>query len=309
MAQLYLEDGIKQLVSEFIAAECPSVREQTIEERRQGYINSTILAGEIEEVFEVRPISIDGAELTLFKPSAAKDLPVVIYYHGGCFVSGGVETHNQQLRKLANEAGALVIAVRYRLAPEHVYPAAHDDAFHAANVVHQHCHQWGGDNANITLMGDSAGGHLALVTCLRLKAKGQWLPQKQVLIYPMLDATAKSQSYNDNGEKFIITRDTLLTGFDMYLDWHPRTDVEASPLRSHDLAGLPETHIITAEFDPLVDEGEQLFRNLLDAGVNAHCRRYLGVIHGFFQLAGVSRSARDAMVQVANIVKTPEGYL
>ncbi|PIW62099.1 alpha/beta hydrolase [Shewanella sp. CG12_big_fil_rev_8_21_14_0_65_47_15] len=305
MAQLYLEDGIKQLVSEFIAAGCPSVREQTIEERRQGYINSTVLAGEIEAVFEVRPVSIDGAELMLFKPSAAQDLPVVIYYHGGCFVSGGVETHNQQLRKLANDAGALVIAVTYRLAPEHVYPAAHDDAFHAANVVHQHCHLWGGDKDKITLMGDSAGGHLALVTCLRLKAKGQWLPQKQVLIYPMLDATAKSQSYSDNGEKYIITRDTLLTGFDMYLDWHPRTDAEASPLRSDNLAGLPETHIITAEFDPLVDEGEQLFRNLLDAGVNAHCRRYLGVIHGFFQLAGVSRSARDAMVQITNIVKTP----
>ncbi|MGL5396738.1 MAG: alpha/beta hydrolase fold domain-containing protein, partial [Shewanella sp.] len=126
---------------------------------------------------------------------------------------------------------------------------------------------------------------------------------KQVLIYPMLDATAKSQSYINNGDKYIITRDTLLTGFDMYLDWHPRTDVEASPLRSHDLAGLPETHIITAEFDPLLDEGEQLFRNLLDAGVDAHCRRYLGVIHGFFQLAGVSQSARDAMVQVTHIIR------
>ena len=101
----------------------------------------------------------------------------------------------------------------------------------------------------------------------------------------MLDATAKSQSHSDNGEKYIITRDTLLTGFDLYLDWHPRTDAEASPLRSADLAGLPETHIITAEFDPLVDEGEQLFRHLLEAGVNAHCRRYLGVIHGFFQLS------------------------
>jgi len=304
MSQLYLEDGIKQLVSEFIAAGCPSVREQTIEQRRQGYIASTVLAGEAEDVFEVRAVSIDGAELTLFKPSAANDLPVVIYYHGGCFVSGGVETHNQQLRKLANDAGALVIAVSYRLAPEHVYPAAHDDACNAAEVIYAHCQQWGGDKDKITLMGDSAGGHLALVTCLRLKAKGQWLPQKQVLIYPMLDATAKSQSYSDNGEKYIITRDTLLTGFDLYLDWHPRTDAEASPLRSTNLAGLPETHIITAEFDPLVDEGEQLFRHLLEAGVNAHCRRYLGVIHGFFQLSGVSRSARDAMVQVSNIVKT-----
>ncbi|QYK08578.1 alpha/beta hydrolase [Shewanella mangrovisoli] len=303
MNQLYLEDGIKQLVSEFIAAGCPSVREQSLEERRQGYIASTVLAGEPEAVFEVKTLSLEGIELTLFKPSADNNLPVVIYYHGGCFVSGGIATHNQQLRKIANDSGALVVAVSYRLAPEHVYPAAHDDAFNAANLVQQHCQQWGGDNTNITLMGDSAGGHLALVTCLRLKSKGQWLPKKQVLIYPMLDATAKSQSYIDNGDKYIITRDTLLTGFDMYLDWHPRTDVEASPLRSQELEGLPETHIITAEFDPLLDEGEQLFRNLLDAGVNAHCRRYLGVIHGFFQLAGVSQSARDAMVQVTHIIR------
>lgn len=234
MSQLYLEDGIKQLASEFIAAGCPSVREQSLEERRQGYIASTVLAGEPEAVFEVKTLSLEGIELTLFKPSVDNNLPVVIYYHGGCFVSGGIATHNQQLRKIANDSGALVVAVSYRLAPEHVYPAAHDDAFNAANLVQQHCQQWGGDDTNITLMGDSAGGHLALVTCLRLKAQGQWLPKKQVLIYPMLDATAKSQSYIDNGDKYIITRDTLLTGFDMYLDWHPRTDVEASQIgRAH----------------------------------------------------------------------------
>lgn len=189
MSQLYLEDGIKQLVSEFITAGCPSVREQSLEERRQGYIASTVLA-EPEAVFEVKTLSLEGIELTLFKPSADNNLPVVIYYHGGCFVSGGIATHNQQLRKIANDSGALVVAVSYRLAPEHVYPAAHDDAFNAANIVQQHCQQWGGDDTNITLMGDSAGGHL-YSHLPAVKGQGEWLPKKQVLIYPMLDATAK----------------------------------------------------------------------------------------------------------------------
>ncbi len=302
MSQLYLENGIGQLVNSFIEAGCPSVKEQTIEERRQGYRDSVQLAGEKESVHQIDDKEIDGATLRVFKPSEDCNLPVVIYFHGGCFVSGDFETHDQQLRKLANLSGAMVIAVKYRLAPEHKFPAAHDDAFHAAQVIHENCKEWGGDPENIVLAGDSAGGHICLITALRLKEKADWLPAKQVLIYPMLDATAASQSYIRNGDQYIITRDALLTGFDLYLDELPRTHPEASPLYREDLAGLPETHILTAEFDPLLDEGEQLHRNLLCAGVNTNCRRYLGVIHGFFQLSGVSQAARESLRHVADII-------
>ncbi|WP_420745098.1 alpha/beta hydrolase [Photobacterium damselae] len=302
VTQLYLENGISQLVSSFIKAGCPSVKEQTIEERRQSYRDSVQLAGEKESVYQVKDKEIDGAILRIFKPSDKCDLPVVIYFHGGCFVSGGFETHDQQLRKLANLSGAIIVAVKYRLAPEYTYPAAHDDAFHASQVIFENCKYWGGNPENIILAGDSAGGHICLITSLRLKEKAGWQPTKQVLIYPMLDATAASQSYINNGEKYIITRDTLLTGFDMYLDELPRTHPEASPLYHKDLSGLPETHILTAEFDPLLDEGELLYRNLISAGVNTQCRRYLGVIHGFFQLSGVSQAARESIKHVANII-------
>lgn len=224
-------------------------------------------------------------------PTADGLLPTLIYYHGGCFVSGGFATHDNQLRQLAWFSGCRVIAVQYRLAPEYPFPAAHDDAERGATIIHQHAKQLGVDASRITLAGDSAGGHLALVTALRLKAAGAWQPAQLILIYPMLDTTASMASYASNGEDYIITRDTLLSGYEMYLAATPATHPDASPLWREDFHGLPPVHILTAEFDPLRDEGEVLYRRLMEQGVESSCQRYLGVIHGFFQL-GASATQR-----------------
>ncbi len=232
-------------------------------------------------------------------------LPTIVYYHGGCFVSGGFATHDNQLRQLAWFSGCRVIAVQYRLAPESPFPAAHDDAERGANIVHRYAQRLGVDAARITLAGDSAGGHLALVTALRLKAAGVWQPAQLILIYPMLDATASMASYACNGEDYIITRDTLLSGYEMYLAATPATHPEASPLWREDFNGLPPVHILTAEFDPLRDEGEALYRRLIAQGVESTCQRYLGVIHGFFQLGGISLAARQAMRDIAWRTQTP----
>ncbi|NMM53326.1 alpha/beta hydrolase [Paenibacillus aquistagni] len=303
MALLHkLEPGIRSLVEVFIESGRPSAREQSIEERRQGYLNTIDLAGDAVPVREIAEHTIDGIRLRLYKPSEQMNLPVMVYYHGGCFVSGDFDTHDRQLRQLANLGNALVIAIEYRLAPEHIYPAAHDDALKAAGLVREHALSWGGDPDDITIAGDSAGGHLALGTCLRLKAQGDWLPKRQVLIYPMLDASGASGSYETNGDDYVITRDTLLSGFEVYLAGLPTNHPEASPLHRDDFEGLPETHIITAEFDPLVDEGEALYHRLLEAGVHAQCRRYLGVNHGFFQLGAISGAGRTAIQDVASII-------
>ena len=204
---------------------------------------------------------------------------------------------------LCNRANALIFAVHTRLAPEHVYPAAHDDALAATLAIMVRLTQWQGDPRRLALAGDSAGGHLALVTALRLKAMGAPLPAALLLIYPMLDASGESQSYRDCGEDYLITRDMLLSGFQAYLGRLPASHPEASPLHHPDLAGLPPTHILTAECDPLRDEGEALYGKLLQAGVAATCQRQLGVIHGFFQLAGISPAARHAIAQVAMQLK------
>ena len=295
-----LESGIAQLVEAFIAAGRPSSREQNIDDRRAAYIASTALAGETETRVQAEDIELDAMAFRVISPRGSTvNLPCVIYYHGGCFVSGGFATHDNQLRQLARYSGCRVIAVQYRLAPEHTFPAAHNDAETGANIIWKYAQKLGVDRDNITLAGDSAGGHLALVTALRLKAARQWQPAQLMLIYPMLDATASFASYDHNGRDYIITRDTLLSGYEMYM---PKTDPlhpEVSPLWRKDFNGLPPTHIITAEFDPLRDEGEALYQRFLEQGVECSCQRYLGVIHGFFQLAGVSPAARNGMRDVA----------
>lgn len=142
-------------------------------------------------------------------------------------------------------------------------------------------------------------GHLALVTALRIKAKGLWNPAQLILIYPMLDATASFESYTLNGQDYVITRDTLLSGYEMYLADTDRQHPEASPLWRNDFNGLPPVHIITAEYDPLCDEGEMLYQYLAEQEVKCTAQRWLGVIHGFFQLGGISQSARDVMRDIA----------
>jgi len=304
VSNLALEQGIKTLVSEFIAEGSPCMSKLPLEQRRAGYIASASLAGDMQDMAQVQEIESGHIKFKLFKPVLEDNLPVLVYFHGGCFVSGGFATHEQQMRQIAHLSKALVVAVSYRLAPEFNYPSAHDDAFTAVEYIRDQCQSWGGDAANISLAGDSAGGHIALITSFRLRDKANWLPKKQILIYPMLDATASCQSYQRNGDKYIITRGALLSGFDMYLQGtavdkqHP----EISPLFRTDLAGLPETHILTAEFDPLLDEGETFYRRLAAAGVAVQCRRYLGVIHGFYQLSGVSQAARQSIRHIADIV-------
>lgn len=300
-----LEPEIADLVNDFISAGRPSSRNQTFQERRAGYVASTTLAGVTEARVNVEDMMIDTIPLRIFSPlNEEKVLSAVVYYHGGCFVSGGFSTHENQLRQIAFRSGCRVVAVQYRLAPEHTYPAAHDDAEYAANTVWKHAQALGIDRNCITLMGDSAGGHLALITALRVRSSGQWLPRQLVLIYPMLDATASSDSYKLNGSDYVITRDTLITGFEAYFPHTNFNHPDASPLFRNDFSGLPPIHIITAEYDPLRDEGEALFVRMTQQGVKCTAQRYLGVIHGFFQLGGISQTARNLMRDICSLLRS-----
>ncbi|WP_342059678.1 alpha/beta hydrolase [Aeromonas sp. OTU364] len=300
-----LEPAIATMVADFIAAGRPKASGLSWQERREGYLASAVLGGERAEVGAIEEWQADHYAIRLYQPKCppCPAYPVLIYFHGGCFVSGDFETHDRQMRMLCNSANSLVFAVHTRLAPEHSYPAAHDDALAATLAIMAVLPQWRGDPGRVALAGDSAGGHLALVTTLRLKEAGAALPAAQILIYPMLDAAGDSDSYQQLGEDYLITRDMLLSGFQAYLGRLPASHPEASPLHHPDLAGLPPTHILTAECDPLRDEGEAFYGKLLRAGVAATCQRQLGVIHGFFQLAGISPAARHAIAQVAMLIK------
>ncbi|QSX39182.1 alpha/beta hydrolase [Shewanella sedimentimangrovi] len=306
----HLESGIKALVEDFISAGKPCPSQQTIAERRAGYLASTVLAGPSPTMAQEFVDELDGIRVKIFKPIDAQNLPITVYFHGGCFISGGFDTHEQQLRQLAHSSGNLVICIQYRLAPEHQYPAAHDDVYRAVLSIKAQGHKYGGDTEQMVFVGDSAGGQLALITSLRLKAHQSWLPKKQILIYPMLDPQGSSASHTQNGTDYIITRQMLLSGFDFYIGEEmgdaaaALNNPELNPLQHADLAGLPPTFIITAEYDPLRDEGELLYRQLLAQGVEAQCERYLGVIHGFFQLSGISESARRCIRNIAQEINS-----
>ncbi|WP_158116462.1 alpha/beta hydrolase [Vibrio cincinnatiensis] len=302
-----LERGIKELVENFIAEgkQCSSTFD--IDSRRAGYLSSTDLSGSSPEMFEEFIDDLNGATLKVYKPSNTTGLPITIYFHGGCFISGGFKTHEQQLRQIASLSNSIVICIQYRLAPENGYPAAHDDVYNAVLAIKELGSTYGGDTNMIYFVGDSAGGQLALTTSLRLKQNQNWLPQKQILIYPMLDPFGKSKSYVENGTDYMITANMLLSGFSMYTTGMGKELIiqnpELNPLECADFEGLPATYIITAEFDPLRDGGEQCYKQLLNAGVEAYCERYLGVIHGFHQLSGVSASARRCLRHISEEIK------
>jgi len=207
--------------------------------------------------------------------------PVLVYFHGGGWVIGDLETHDSTARKLAAASGVTVVSVDYRLAPEDPFPAAVDDCLAAVRWVVDNAGDLDVDPSRLAVGGDSAGGNLAAVAAGRLRDDG--VPVAfQLLVYPVTDGTMGLPSYDENAEGYFLTRDTMAWFWDHYVGGEHRTNPLASPLHAPDeaLAGLPPALVITAEFDPLRDEGEAYAARLRDAGVPVESVRYDGLLHG-----------------------------
>jgi acetyl esterase len=210
---------------------------------------------------------------------------VVAYFHGGGWVQGDLETHHGLCARLASRAGALIVAIDYRLAPEHKFPAAVDDCFAAYRWLRSHAGELGGDAARVGLAGDSAGGNLSAVVSQLSARAGDVVPACQVLIYPALDCGLDTSSHRELEDAHVIPRDRILWYMTQYLrDEADRRDPRAAPLLSSDLADQPATLIITAGFDPLRDEGLAYAERLRNAGVDVMYREYPGQIHAFVSL-------------------------
>ncbi len=236
-----------------------------------------------------------------YRPGPGR-LQTVLYLHGGGFVIGP-EGYDAPLRQLALSSGCLVVALHYRLAPEHPFPAALEDAIAGAAWLARNLDAVGGSNVPLGVMGDSSGANLAAVAVRSMTREGARLAF-QVLIYPMLDATASSESYVEFAAGYGFSREKSLWYFDQYLP--PEVDRRAprvSPLFELDLAGLPRTLIVTAECDPLRDEGEAYAQNLRSAGVEVDARRYRGMIHGFFQMTGALESSQQLHRELGDWVR------
>ena len=267
------------------------------------------LAGPEQPVHHVenRKVPGDGGliPVRIYRPSGASPLPALIYFHGGGFVLGGLDMVDRTCRALANGSGCIVISVDYRLAPEHPFPAAADDAFAATQFVAEHGADFGVDPSLIAVGGDSAGGNLATVVALRARDAGGPALAFQLLVYPLVDFTDHdSGSMRDYAEGHFLTTPIMDYFADHYLP--PGVDRRqpwVSPLHGN-LAGLPPAFVLTAECDPLRDQGEAYARRLQDAGVTATLKRYDGMFHPFFGLGGVIDGAREAVADAAAALKT-----
>lgn len=231
--------------------------------------------------------------------------PALVYFHGGGWVIGDLETHDALCRTLANEAGCKVIAVDYRLAPEHPFPAAIDDAYAAVKWVEANSSEIGIDPNGIAVAGDSAGGNLAAAVCLKAKAEKGPEIAFQLLIYPVTDAPRNTQSYKDFGEGHFLEAEGMDWFWNHYVlaGGADPADPYAAPLRAESLAGLPPAYVVTAGFDVLRDEGKAYAEALKKAGVEAEYVNYEGMIHGFFNLQGALDVSRDAVKAAAKALK------
>jgi acetyl esterase len=241
----------------------------------------------------------------IYTPQGSGPRSVIVYFHGGGWVLGGLDTHDGVCRELAAGTGAVIVSVDYRLAPEHKFPAAADDCYAALVWVATNAAAIGGDAARIAIAGDSAGGNLTCVTALRARDEGGPALRLQLPVYPVTDHSFDRPSYRENATGYLLETAAMEWFWDHYLPTPSAgTHPYASPLRAADLRGLPPALVITAEFDPLRDEGEAYARRLQEAGVPTTLSRYDGMIHGFFGMSGVMDKARAAMAEACAALRT-----
>ena len=235
---------------------------------------------------------------------ATEPAPLLLFFHGGGWVIGDLDTHDGVCRFLAAAAGVTVLAIDYRLSPEHPFPAAVEDAWASFAWAAANAAELGVDPARIAVGGDSAGANLGAVVSLLARAGGGAMPAMQLLIYPPTDAAADLPSRNLFARGFMLTKEDMDTWQAFYLP--PGTDAadpRASILLAPDLTGLPPAYVTTAGFDPLRDEGEAYALRMREAGVSVALRRHPGLIHGFANMTAVSRTARAAMFEVAGALR------
>jgi acetyl esterase len=230
--------------------------------------------------------------------SAGGTLPLVAYLHGGGWVVGTIEAFDPLCRALANASGALVASIGYRLAPEHPFPAAPDDARAAVRWLAANAGELGADPARIGIAGDSAGGNLAAVTARRLRDEGGPPLRFQALVYPACDSALNTLSYRQNGSGFGLSPESMRRYWELYLGGADGRHPDASPLQADDLAGLPPAYVLTVRHDVLCDEGEAYARALAAAGVPVTLSRYDGAVHGFIRWLAKAELARRAVAEL-----------
>jgi acetyl esterase len=279
-----------------------------VEARKSFEALRTPFPGEPVERVENRVIPGPEGELPvrIYTPGESRSpAPAVVYFHGGGWVVGSLDSHENLCRALANRARAVVVSVDYRLAPEHRFPAAAEDCYAAAHWVAEHGAEIGVDGERIAVAGDSAGGNLAAVVALMARNLGGPELRQQTLIYPVTDHDFETPSYRDNADGYLLTRDAMRWFWSHYVpDTGRRSDPYASPLRAEKFGELPSALVVTAEYDPLRDEGEAYAARLREAGVPVELARYDGQIHGFVSMLDLLEVGKRAVERIGAALRS-----
>ena len=304
-------DPKAQIVGEFVKSiRVPGVYPPLPELRQQLRTMVTLMDEPAPPLARVEDIRIPGPAgeipARVYSDSVGgAPLPVVAYFHGGGWVQGDLETHDGLCARLAKHGGVLVVAIDYRLAPEHKFPAAVDDCLAAYRWLRAHGRDLDADTARVAVAGDSAGGNLSAVVSQLAASSGTPVPTCQVLIYPAVDFSLETDSHRELAEGHVIPRDRILWYSEQYLRSEAdKTDLRAAPLRAQTLAGQPPALIVTAGFDPLRDEGKAYGDRLRKEGVNVVYREYPGQIHAFVSLTKAIPQGMAATLEIADYLRT-----
>src|SRR5579863_5266233 len=306
-----LHPEVRALLEMIDAQGAPPLETQDPVEARASRLEPMkMLGGEPDALERVEELSIPSTAgnvpARLYASGRDGLRPALVYFHGGGFVFGNLDTHDAVCRAIAKESGAVVISVDYRLAPEHKFPAAVDDSYAATVWVAANAARLGIDSSRIAVGGDSAGGNLATVVAMRCRDAGGPALASQLLLYPVTDVSSfETGSHREFGEGYFLTRAAMdwFTGHYVGSKELARSP-EVSPLLATNLRGLPPALVITAEFDPLRDEGEVYARRLEQAGVPVTISRYPGMIHGFISMRGVLAGGRQAIQEAAEFTRS-----
>ena len=296
-----VDPPVQRMLDLIASMQRPSMPSMSPEEARRGFRMLTVdarSAHSIVPVAAVEELELAGPACPLrariYRPDADPPIATIVFIHGGGWVIGDVDTHDNQCRTLCAETGAVVLSTDYRLAPEAPFPAALEDALCATRWAAENVADLGGDPDRIAVAGDSAGGNLAAVVAQQLRDTGPALAA-QLLIYPGTDFVERYPSEQENAEGYFLTLEDMTWFAGHYVDEADPADPRLSPLRAADLSGLPPAVVATAEFDPLRDQGDAYADALAAAGVPVVKRSYPGLIHGFFDLGALSPACASAV--------------
>ena len=306
-----LDPQARALLDAAKASGAPEMWELTPDQARAEYLRRTERVRADVDIYRVEDRQIPGPvqpiKVRIYAPQASQEqasLPVLVWYHGGGFVIGDLDSHDSACRALANQTECLVVAVDYRLAPEHKFPGAVEDCEAALHWVAAHATELGGDPGRIAVGGDSAGGNLAAVVALLAREKGGPKLCFQLLIYPCVAPEPETPSHHQFAEGYLLTRKTITWFFKQSLRSSKDTlDPRYAPLEEKDLSSLPPSLVIVAGFDPLRDEGVDYAKALIDAGNKVTLSNYEGMIHGFYLMGGMIDKANQAIEESARHLK------